>query len=41
MVLILGPQDARRALQMLEKTGLKAWVIGEVIEGTRGIVLQE
>lgn len=41
MVLILGPQNARRALQMLEKTGPKAWVIGEVIEGTRGIVLQE
>ena len=41
MVLILGPQNAQRALQMLEKTGPKAWVIGEVIEGTRGIVLQE
>jgi phosphoribosylformylglycinamidine cyclo-ligase len=41
MVLILGPQNARRALRMLEKTGPKAWVIGEVIEGTCGIVLQE
>ncbi len=41
MVLILGPQNARRALQMLEKTGPEAWVIGEVIEGTRGIVIQD
>jgi phosphoribosylformylglycinamidine cyclo-ligase len=41
MVLILGSQNARRALQMLEKTGLKAWVIGEVMEGTHGIVIQD
>jgi phosphoribosylformylglycinamidine cyclo-ligase len=41
MVLILGAQNARHALKMLEKTGPKAWVIGEVIEGVRGIVLQD
>ncbi len=41
LVLILGPQNAHRALRMLEETGPKAWMIGEVIEGTRGIILQE
>ncbi len=41
LVLILGPQNAHRALQMLEETGPKAWMIGEVIEGNRGIILQE
>jgi phosphoribosylformylglycinamidine cyclo-ligase len=41
MVLILGPQNARRALQMLDRTEPEAWVIGEVIEETRGVVLQD
>lgn len=41
MVLILESQNATRALQMLERTGPKAWVIGEVIEGTREVVLQD
>ncbi|MGD2295640.1 MAG: phosphoribosylformylglycinamidine cyclo-ligase [Candidatus Aminicenantes bacterium] len=40
MALILGPQNARRALQFFEGTGEKAWMIGEVIEGAHGIVLQ-
>ncbi len=41
MALILGPQNARRALQFFEGTGEKAWTIGEVIEGAHEVVLQD
>jgi hypothetical protein len=33
-------QDERPTLRMLEKIGLSAWVIWELIEGTRGVVIQ-
>jgi len=41
MALILGPQNARRALQLFAKMGQKAWMIGEVIEGAREVLLQD
>jgi len=41
MALILGPQNARRALQLFAKMGQNAWMIGEVIEGTHEVLLQD
>jgi phosphoribosylformylglycinamidine cyclo-ligase len=41
MALILRPQNVRHAIQLFEKIGQKAWTIGEVIEGNRGVVLQD
>jgi len=38
MVLIVGSRTAQRALEMFEKMGQKAWIIGEVVEG-KGEVL--
>jgi phosphoribosylformylglycinamidine cyclo-ligase len=37
MVMILNPRSVRRALEMTDELGLKAWVIGDVIEGDEGV----
>ena len=39
MVAMVGPDDAARALKHLAKLGQKAWVIGELVKGPRGVVL--
>jgi len=41
MALILGPRNARRTLNLFEKIGQKAWIIGEVIEGDRNVSFQD
>lgn len=39
MVIILGSRAAQKAIPLFEKTGQKAWIIGEVIEGKREVLL--
>lgn len=40
MVAILNPRSVTRALQRLDETGIKAWAIGDVIEGKdEGVIL--
>jgi len=39
MVAVVGPDDAVLALKRLAKLGQKAWVIGELVRGPRGVVL--
>ena len=41
MALILGPRNAQRTLNLFEKIGQKAWIIGEVIEGGRNVSFQD
>ena len=41
MALILGPRHAQRTLNLFEKIGQKAWIIGEVIEGGRNVSFQD
>jgi len=41
MALILGPRKAQRTLNLFEKIGQKAWIIGEVIEGDRNVSFQD
>ncbi len=38
MVLIVSSRNAQQALALLEKTGQKAWIIGEVIQGRKAVV---
>jgi phosphoribosylformylglycinamidine cyclo-ligase len=37
MVLIVASRNAHQALALFEKTGQKAWIIGEVIQGTKEV----
>ncbi len=39
MVMILGSRAAQKAIPLFEKTGQKAWIIGEVVEGKRKVLL--
>ncbi len=39
MVLIVASRNAELALKLFEKTGQRAWVIGEVIQGRKEVVL--
>jgi len=41
MALILGPRKAQCTLNLFEKIGQKAWIIGEVIEGDRNVSFQD
>jgi phosphoribosylformylglycinamidine cyclo-ligase len=41
MILILEPKNAQKALELFEKAGEKAWIIGEVSEGACEVVLQD
>ncbi len=41
MALILGPRNAQYTLNLFEKIGQKAWIIGEVIEGDRNVSFQD
>jgi len=38
MVLIVASRNAQQALSLFEKTGQKAWIIGEVIQGRKEVV---
>jgi phosphoribosylformylglycinamidine cyclo-ligase len=38
MVLIVASRNAQQALTLFEKTGQKAWIIGEVIQGRKEVV---
>ncbi len=38
MVLIVASRNAQQALALLEKTGQKAWIIGEVIQGRKEVL---
>lgn len=40
MVLVLGRQDADKAIDILDKTGLKSYVIGSVNKGSRDVVIR-
>lgn len=41
MVLILESKNAQKALRLFEKIGEKGWIIGEVREGAREVVLKD
>ena len=41
MALILGPRNAQYTLNLFEKIGQKAWIIGEVIEGDTNVSFQD
>ena len=40
MVAIVPPEQAERALEVAQAAGERAFVIGEVAEGVRGVVLE-
>ena len=40
MVLAVNPADADKTLQALEAAGEKAYLIGEVISGSREVILK-
>jgi hydrogenase maturation factor len=39
MVAVVRPEDAARALKHLSWLGQKAWAIGELVRGPKGVVL--
>lgn len=39
MVLVLSAEEAPKALEHLEESGTKAWIIGHVMKGNQGIIL--
>ena len=39
MVLAVAPADVEKTLAALEKTGDRAWVIGDITEGEKGVEL--
>lgn len=38
MVLIIDPRESQRLIRIFERMGQKAWIIGEVVKGEKGIV---
>ncbi|HVP92090.1 MAG TPA: phosphoribosylformylglycinamidine cyclo-ligase [Terriglobales bacterium] len=39
MVLVVAPDQAERAVSLFARLGQKAWVIGEVVKGKRGVTI--
>ena len=39
MAIVLGADEADRAVKIINETGEKAYILGEIRDGTRGITL--
>lgn len=40
MVLAVSPADADRAVSLIDQSGQKGYIIGEVVSGDKGITLE-
>ena len=40
MIVSVAPQDADKAIAALKSTGEDAYILGELVEGTEGVIIE-